>query len=137
MVGNEVSLACVRRVVRWSMLCADDAEIVSKSSKGLAKTMTVFVTVLEAAGLTVPAKKTETMLLRTPGLTSLAPPLVVEAADQRHRQTTKSLDVDGVIDESGYLPLETLPTNPYYALGLHYTYLTEAAIYMSPETELT
>ena len=38
-----------------------------KSAEGLAKMMTVIVTVLEAAGLTVSDKKTETMLLlRTP-----------------------------------------------------------------------
>ena len=48
------------------MLCADDAGNVYKSAEGLAKMMTVIVTVFEAAGLTVSEKKTETMLLRTP-----------------------------------------------------------------------
>ena len=57
-------LACVRRTV-WGMLYTDDAGIVSKSAEGLAKMMTVIVTVFEAAGLTV-SLKTETMLLRTP-----------------------------------------------------------------------
>ena len=65
-VGKEVPLACVRRAV-WGMLFADDAGIVSKSAEGLAKMMTVIVTVFEAAGLTVSEKKTETMLPRTPG----------------------------------------------------------------------
>ena len=55
-------LACVRREV-WDMLYADDAGIASKSAEGLAKMMTVIVTVFEAAGLTV-SEKTETMLLR-------------------------------------------------------------------------
>ena len=55
-------LACVRRAV-WGMLYADDAGIVSKSAEGLAKMMTVIVTVFEAAGLTV-SENTETMLLR-------------------------------------------------------------------------
>ena len=45
-------LARVRRAV-WGILYADDARIVSKSSEGLAKMMTVIVTVFEAAGLTV------------------------------------------------------------------------------------
>ena len=58
-------LVCVRRAV-WGMLYADDAGVVSKSAEGLAKMMTVIVTVFEAAGLTVREKKTETMLLRTP-----------------------------------------------------------------------
>ena len=59
-------LACVRRAV-WGMLYADDSGIVStKSAEGLAKMMTVIVTVFEAAGLTVSETKTETMLLRTP-----------------------------------------------------------------------
>ena len=52
-------LTCVRRSV-WGMLYADDAGIVSKSAEGLAKVMTVIVTVFEAAGLTVSEKKTET-----------------------------------------------------------------------------
>ena len=39
-------------------------ELCLKSAEGLAKMMTVIVTVSEAAGLTVSEKKTETMLLR-------------------------------------------------------------------------
>ena len=61
-------LARVRRAV-WGMLYANDAGIVSKSADGLAKMMTVIVTVFEAAGLTV-SEKTEAMLLRTPYLTA-------------------------------------------------------------------
>ena len=49
-------LACVRRAVS-GMLYADDAGIDSKSAEGLAKMMTVIVTVFEAAGLTVSEKK--------------------------------------------------------------------------------
>ena len=48
------------------MLCADTAEIVSMLAEGLAKMMTVIVTVFEAVGLTVSEKKTRTMLLRAP-----------------------------------------------------------------------
>ena len=39
------------------MLYADDAGIMSKSVDGLAKMMTVIVTVVEAAGLNVSEKK--------------------------------------------------------------------------------
>ena len=49
-------LACVRRAV-WGMLYADDAGIVSKSAKGLAKMMTVIVKIFEATGLTVSEKE--------------------------------------------------------------------------------
>ena len=49
---NSDPLTCVRRAV-WGMLYANDAGIVSKSAEGLAKMMTVIVTVFEAAGLTV------------------------------------------------------------------------------------
>ena len=83
-------LACVRRAV-WGMLYADDAGIVSKSAEGLAKMMTVIVTVFEAAGLTASEKNTETMLLRTPDKTPCTSPLVIEAAGQRCRQTTQYL----------------------------------------------
>ena len=47
----------------WGILYADDAGIVSKPSEGLAKMMTVIVTVFEAAGLTVSEKKIEATLL--------------------------------------------------------------------------
>ena len=76
-------MAYVRRAV-WSTLYTDDAGVVSKSAEGLAKMITVLVTVFEAAGLTVSEKKTETMLLQTPDQTTLVPPLVIQAAGQRY-----------------------------------------------------
>ena len=76
-------LALVRRAV-WGMLYADDAGVVSRSAEGLAKMMTVIVTVFEAASLTV-SENTETMLLRTPDQAPCASPLVIEAAGQRYR----------------------------------------------------
>ena len=80
---KEVSLACVRRAV-WGMMYANDAGIVSKSAEGLAKMKAVTVIVTGfAAGHT--ASEKETMLLRTPDQTSLAHPLVIEAAGQRYR----------------------------------------------------
>ena len=81
-------LACVRRAV-WGMLYADDAGIVSKSAEGLAKMMTVIVTVFESADLTV-SEKSETMLLWTSDQAPRTSPLVIEAAGQRYRQTTVS-----------------------------------------------
>ena len=68
--------------------------------------MTVIVTVFEAAGLTVPEKKTETMLLRTPDQTPPATPLIIEAAGQRYRQTTQLLYLGGIIHESADLSFE-------------------------------
>ena len=78
----------------------DDAGIVCKSAEGLAKMMTVIVTVFEAAGLTVSEKKTETMLLRTPDQAPCTSPLAIEAAGQRYRQTTQFLYLGGLIDTS-------------------------------------
>ena len=94
-------LACVRRAVR-GMLYADDAGIVSKSAQGLAKMMTVIVTVFEAAGLTV-SEKTEIMLLRTPDQTPCTSPLVIEAAGQRYRQTRQFLYLGGLVDASAVI----------------------------------
>ena len=89
-------LACVRREV-WGMLCADDAGVVCNSAEGLAKMMTVIVTVFEAAGSTTAvSEKTETMLLRTPDQAPNTSPLVIEAAGHRYRQTTQILYVGGL-----------------------------------------
>ena len=81
------------------MMYADDAGIVSKSAEGLAKMMTVIVTVFEAAGLTM-SEKTETMLLRTPDRAPCTSPLVIEAAVERYRRTTQFLYLGGLIDAS-------------------------------------
>ena len=78
------------------MLYTDDAGTVSKSAKGLAKVMTVIVTVFEAAGLTASEKKTETMLLQIPDQAPCTSPLVIEAAGQ----TTQFLYLCGLIDAS-------------------------------------
>ena len=101
-------LACVRREI-WGMLYADDLGIVSKSAEGLAKMMTVIVTVFEAAGLTA-SEKTETMLLRTLGQAPCTSPLVVETAGQRYRQTTQFLYLGGLMDASADICL--LYTSP-------------------------
>ena len=61
------------------MLYADDAGVVSKSAEGVAKTITVIVTISKETGLTVSEKKTEAKPLHTPDYTTFAPPLVIEA----------------------------------------------------------
>ena len=48
------------------MLYTDGAGMVSRSAKGLAKMMTMVVEVLAKFGLTLPEKKTETLLMRLP-----------------------------------------------------------------------
>ena len=59
--------------------------------------MIVIVTVFEAAGLTL-SEKTESMLLRTPDRAPRTSPLVIEAAGQRHRQTTQVVYLGGIVD---------------------------------------
>ena len=105
-IEEQEPLACVRRVV-WVILYADDAGIVSKSAEGPAKMMTFYRDCLRrSAGLTVPEKKTETMLLPMPDQTNLAPPLVIEAAGQSNKQTTQFLYLRGNIHENADLSLE-------------------------------
>ena len=82
------------------MLHADDGGIVSESAESFAKTMTVVVTVFEAAGLTTSEKKTETMLLLTPDQASRTSPLVIEAAGQGYRQATQFLCLGGLVNAS-------------------------------------
>ena len=66
--------------------------------------VTVIVAVSEAAGLTVPEKKTDAM--RTPDQTTLAPPLVIEAAGQRYKKTAQFLYLGGIIHENADVSLE-------------------------------
>ena len=97
-------MACIRRAV-WRKLYADDADIVS-SAEGLAKMITVIMTVFEAAGLTASKKKTETVLLQTPDQTTLASPLTIKAAGQRYKQTGQFLYLRGIIHENADHSLE-------------------------------
>ena len=59
--------------------------IATEPAEGLAKMITVIVTVFEEAGLTVSEKQTETMLLQPRDLASRAPPFVKETARQRYK----------------------------------------------------
>ena len=85
---------------------ADDAGIASTSAEGLAKMMTVIVTVFEAAGLTVSEKKTETMPLRTPNKAIWILSLVIDAGGQRYMQTMQFLYLGGLVDASADIMLE-------------------------------
>ena len=72
------------------MLYVDDAGTVSKSAEGLAKMMTVSVTVFEAAELTDTAAHTR------PGAPTS--PVVVEAAGQRYVNTIQFLCPGGLVN---------------------------------------
>ena len=96
----------MRRAV-WGKLYSDDAGLVSTSAEGPGKMMTVIVTVLEAVGLTVSEKKTETtVFLRTRDQTILAPPLAIEAAAQRYKQTAQCVYLSGITHENADLSFE-------------------------------
>ena len=77
------------------------------SAEDLGKMMTVVVTVLEAAGLTVPEKKTGAMPLRTPDQAHRTSPLVIEAAGQRYRQAAQFLYLGGLVNASADIMPET------------------------------
>ena len=82
-MGTEPAMDYVRRAV-WGMLYADGACIVSRSPQGLAKMMEVIVEVCLAFGLTVSAKKTETMCM--PPLRTPRTMVRIEAARQIYKQ---------------------------------------------------
>ena len=88
------------------MLCADDAGIMSKSAKDLARMMTAVVTVFEAAGLTVSETKTETVLLYTPNQVLPTSSLVVETAGQSYMHTMQFLHFGDLIDAKADIMLE-------------------------------
>ena len=69
----------------WGMLYADDAGIVSRSSEGLERMMTVIVTACSSFGLTVSEAKTEIMCLETKSGGKLS--FTVNAAGQVYKQT--------------------------------------------------
>ena len=72
----------------WGMLYADDAGVVSTSSRGLVRMMDVIVVVCQESGLTVSEKKTEAMhLWSDPSTASNA--LRIEAAGQRYQTVNR------------------------------------------------
>ena len=102
---KEGTLEMVWRAV-WGMLNADDAGVVSTSSRGLTRMMSVIVVACQEFGLTVSEKKTEAMHLWShPHTASNA--LRIEAAGQRYfKQTTKFVHLGGAISESADLDTE-------------------------------
>ena len=69
----------------WGMLYADNAGIVSRSSEGLERMMTVIVTARSAFGLTVSEAKTEIMCLQTNGGGKVS--FTMNAAGQVYKKT--------------------------------------------------
>ena len=79
----------------WGMLYADDAGIVSRSSEGLERMMTVIVTACSSFGLTVSEAKTEIMCLETKSGGKLS--FTVNAAGQVYKQTIQFVYFGGAI----------------------------------------
>ena len=101
---KEETLEMVRRAV-WGMPYADDAGVVSTSSRGLTRMMGVVVVAYQEFELTVSEKKTEAMHLWShPHTASNA--LRIEAAGQRYKHTTDFMCLGGVICESADLDIE-------------------------------
>ena len=95
-VGPETALECVRRAI-WGVLYADDACIVSRSTRGLGRMMAVFVEVFVAFGLTISESKTETMCMPIPR--APATKIVFNATGQQYRQTTSFTYLGGTVTE--------------------------------------
>ena len=70
----------------WGMLYADDAGIVSRSSEGPERMMTVIVTACSSFGLTVSEAKTEIMCLETKGAGKVS--FTINAAGQVYKQSS-------------------------------------------------
>ena len=60
----------------------------------------IYITVFEAAGLTVSKKKTGAMLLRAPNQELRTSTLVIEAAGLRYGQLTQFMCLGGLVDAS-------------------------------------
>ena len=82
--GKEEEEEEVQRL--WGMLYADDAGIVSRSSGGLERMITVIVTACSAFGLTVSEAKTEAMCLQTKGGGNVS--FTINAADPVYKQSS-------------------------------------------------
>ena len=79
----------------WGMLYADDAGIVSRSSEGLERMMTVIVTACSSFGLTVSEAKTEKMCLEAKGGGKVS--FTINAASQVYNQTIECVYLGGAI----------------------------------------
>ena len=99
-VDPETALECVRRAI-WGMLYTDDACIVSRSPRGLARMMAVFVEVFDTFGLTISESKTETMCMPIPR--APATKIVFNATGQQYRQTTSLTYLGGTVNKTSNL----------------------------------
>lgn len=95
----------------WGMLYADDAGVVSRSAKGLARIMNIVVEVLREFRLTVSENKTETLFMLvkdkwSPPPPPLQPPPVIEAAGLRYTQAFELEYLGRVVTEHGDLTRE-------------------------------
>ena len=79
----------------WGMLYADDAGIVSRSSEGLERMMTVIVTACSSFGLTVSKAKTEIMCLQMKGGGKVS--FTINAAGQVYKQRIEFVYLGGAI----------------------------------------
>ena len=96
-MGPEPAMDYVGHAV-WGMLYAEDACIVSRSPQGLAKMMEVIVEVCRAFGLTVSAKKTETMCMPPPRTPRTM--VRIEAAGQIYKQVQSFTYLGGAVTET-------------------------------------
>ena len=88
----------------WGMLYANDAGIVSRSSEGLERMMTVIVTACSTFGLTVSEAKPESMCLQTKGGGKVS--FTINAAGQVYKQTIEFAYLGGAITADRDLSIE-------------------------------
>ena len=88
----------------WGTLYADDAGIVSRSSEGLERMMTVIVTACSSFGLTVSEAKTGVMCLETKGGGKVS--FTINAAGQVYEQTIQFVYLGGAITANRDLSIE-------------------------------
>ena len=88
----------------WGRLYADDAGIVSRSSEGLERMMTVIVTACSSFGLTVSEAKTEIMCLETKGGAKVS--FTINAAGQVYKQKIELVYLGGAITADRDLSIE-------------------------------
>ena len=91
--GEEERGESPRSTELFSMLYADCAGIVARTSANLAKIMTAIVEKCDALGLTESEKKMETMVLHPPG--EPAQQLMIQAARQRNVQKERFMYLGG------------------------------------------